>query len=605
MRSGGSRERRPIGPDRFRPAHMVLIPIDPPPAYLQRTPSTGGFGSSPSRHSSRPSLPPAHSGFSMASRIKTTSSVVPSARRTAGPRFSTEEFDTQLDAIEAQRREEFERVKMKRPESKGATTRVIGRGASVALLAAKKKLRDASAKSLPASHPQSTSFDGDTDDEGEALRLEPACAAALSLYWRTAKAADGARTAGDRGVTFVRKASYILLSVKLAKALRDDFRAKDAVAVAEEEWREYAGRGREAIGQKAFEEAILAVAEVHNGSTGAAECAEFLTELWGRVAHADDAGVCHWREDDEIGYWPRERASLVARRRRTSDLEDAELPTLTEDGGDVPWSPVDTRRSSRQWTPPGQPSLAPSSSLPDLSRRREDLGMPPLPDLTIESLDLARIEAEAEAEAAAEAAAAAAAAPPVVVEPPIGPGRRRQPQSPLPPLAPPSSPDPFNKASQVGRLLRAYWAGGLLSTSWAARIEHCRLNQGFLFIGVCDARGQCGWGLQPYSGLLYRISRSADGRLGFDTPPPAGCPDGNRSRVLVDANGAPADLRGRAQDAVIACSLERDEATGDDTLCFRVNGGPMLPALSGFPPGAALRQWALVVDPHDRVRVAA
>ena len=398
---------------------MVLIPIDPPPAYLQRTPSTGGFGSSPSRHSSRPSLPPAHSGFSMASRIKTTSSVVPSARRTAGPRFSTEEFDTQLDAIEAQRREEFERVKMKRPKSKGATTRVIGRGASVALLAAKKKLRDASAKSLPASHPQSTSFDGDTDDEGEALRLEPACAAALSLYWRTAKAADGARTAGDRGVTFVRKASYILLSVKLAKALRDDFRAKDAVAVAEEEWREYAGRGREAIGQKAFEEAILAVAEVHNGSTGAAECAEFLTELWGRVAHADDAGVCHWREDDEIGYWPRERASLVARRRRTSDLEDAELPTLTEDGGDVPWSPVDTRRSSRQWTPPGQPSLAPSSSLPDLSRRREDLGMPPLPDLTIESLDLARIEAEAEAEAAAEAAAAAAAAPPVVVEPPI------------------------------------------------------------------------------------------------------------------------------------------------------------------------------------------
>jgi len=152
------------------------------------------------------------------------------------------------------------------------------------------------------------------------------------------------------------------------------------------------------------------------------------------------------------------------------------------------------------------------------------------------------------------------------------------------------------------RRLRGYWIGGPLRTSWTVRVEHSRLNQGFLFIGVCDATGQTAWGLHPYSGLLYRLARDpTDGRVFVGLPPPPGYPDGNLNRVMVTNKGRPDSLNGRAQGAVIECRLDVDSVMGTGTLCFRINGSAPLRALADFPSGAKLREWALVCDPNDSV----
>ena len=45
---------------------------------------------------------------------------------------------------------------------------------------------------------------------------------------------------------------------------------------------------------------------------------------------------------------------------------------------------------------------------------------------------------------------------------------------------------------------------------------------------------------------------------------------------------------GNVNGGVLDVCLDHDAGT----LGFRLSGGPLQPALSGFPPGAALRPWA-------------
>ena len=152
--------------------------------------------------------------------------------------------------------------------------------------------------------------------------------------------------------------------------------------------------------------------------------------------------------------------------------------------------------------------------------------------------------------------------------------------------------------------LRGFFVGGLLRSSWSVRIEQSRLNEGYLFVGVCDAQGQFAWGLHPCSGLLYRLSRDAtSGQISFNVPPPKGYPDGDRAQVLVDRYGRPENLCGKAHGAIITCRLDEEPLTGAGVLAFSVNGGRTIKALHGFPAGAKLRRWALVVDPGDKVIV--
>ena len=154
------------------------------------------------------------------------------------------------------------------------------------------------------------------------------------------------------------------------------------------------------------------------------------------------------------------------------------------------------------------------------------------------------------------------------------------------------------------RQVRDFFVGGILhiDTSWTVRVEESRLNEGFFFIGVCDSTGECAWGLHPKSGLLYRLSRDLDtGQITFDAPPPAGYPDGCKSRVMINAKGKPTNLRGRARGALITCKMEADARTGRGILLYSINGGPVLTGLGGFPLKAKMRRWALICDPRDKI----
>ena len=68
-------------------------------------------------------------------------------------------------------------------------------------------------------------------------------------------------------------------------------------------------------------------------------------------------------------------------------------------------------------------------------------------------------------------------------------------------------------------------------------------------------------------------------------------------QVMKDAAGQLTNLYGSATGAVIEVIVDHDEGT----LGFRVNGGPELHALGGFPQGAALRPFVQCWRANDRV----
>jgi len=112
--------------------------------------------------------------------------------------------------------------------------------------------------------------------------------------------------------------------------------------------------------------------------------------------------------------------------------------------------------------------------------------------------------------------------------------------------------------------------------SWSCRIDHSEGNQGALLIGVCDVAGTILRVLAPCNGKLYHVEqatlkewwRHADGL-----------------RVLVDERGRPYNLQGKANGSVIECIVDMEAGA----LAFRVNGGPVLPAVLGLPKGERLR----------------
>ena len=140
------------------------------------------------------------------------------------------------------------------------------------------------------------------------------------------------------------------------------------------------------------------------------------------------------------------------------------------------------------------------------------------------------------------------------------------------------------------------WAHGPLlpvtgKSSWAIKLE-----QGHALIGVCDAAGLNTWSLKLDHGCLYRCQRDANGRpvLPYFPSPPDGWPDGDRTQVMKDEAGNPTSLAGRATGAVIEVLIDHDNGV----LNYRVNGGPVLEALKGFPKGAAgqLRPWVQLLE---------
>ena len=157
------------------------------------------------------------------------------------------------------------------------------------------------------------------------------------------------------------------------------------------------------------------------------------------------------------------------------------------------------------------------------------------------------------------------------------------------------------------------WASGpLLPTvgrsTWTVRLEESAGNDGNFSIGVCDAARRNAWALHLFTGQLYRYKRDQNGRdtlpISEETgiwkraPPSDGFPDGDMKQVIVDADGKPYGLLGRAKGATIEVCLDHDAGA----LSFGINGGPLQHALKGFPAGAPLRPFSRLLYPYERLR---
>jgi hypothetical protein len=149
--------------------------------------------------------------------------------------------------------------------------------------------------------------------------------------------------------------------------------------------------------------------------------------------------------------------------------------------------------------------------------------------------------------------------------------------------------------------------GSLLPTtgnsSWRVRVDTCFEDAGGqgLTIGVCDVQARCCWGLDVETGKLQRVSRNNDGRAyrmaHKGTPPPTGFPKGSGRRIMKAEAGQPACLKDNANGAVVEVIFDHDEGE----LAYRVNGGPSLPALQGFPRGGQLRSCVMMLYHGDRM----
>ena len=134
------------------------------------------------------------------------------------------------------------------------------------------------------------------------------------------------------------------------------------------------------------------------------------------------------------------------------------------------------------------------------------------------------------------------------------------------------------------------------TSSFSVRVDESEAGYGYVHVGVRNAAGN-EWALDLGSGLLQRRTVDDNGQpLAWNTPPPDGWPDGNFSQVTSRRQGT--RLRDCANCAVITVLFDHEEGT----LSFRINDGPPLPALSGFPRGASMRAcvW-LWGDVGDRV----
>eukprot|EP00326_Haptolina_ericina_P041064 CAMPEP_0181247090 /NCGR_PEP_ID=MMETSP1096-20121128/44402_1 /TAXON_ID=156174 ORGANISM="Chrysochromulina ericina, Strain CCMP281" /NCGR_SAMPLE_ID=MMETSP1096 /ASSEMBLY_ACC=CAM_ASM_000453 /LENGTH=124 /DNA_ID=CAMNT_0023344071 /DNA_START=237 /DNA_END=611 /DNA_ORIENTATION=- len=115
-------------------------------------------------------------------------------------------------------------------------------------------------------------------------------------------------------------------------------------------------------------------------------------------------------------------------------------------------------------------------------------------------------------------------------------------------------------------------------------------------LGVCDGAAEFSWALMLHSGKLNDTCRP----MGRRTPPEGFPKLAGSEHVIIDPSGEMKDLDGRAVGAVIEVIVDADEGS----LSFRINYGPALPALQGFPRGALLRPYArLFYREGDRVTV--
>lgn len=155
-------------------------------------------------------------------------------------------------------------------------------------------------------------------------------------------------------------------------------------------------------------------------------------------------------------------------------------------------------------------------------------------------------------------------------------------------------------------------------SSWRVRVE-ATMQQGAVYVGVCNSSGTHAWGLALAHGHMRRWSRDpASGRV-RGAPPPPGYPDGHRTHVLYDHLGVAYGFKGTCTVGLtLECLLDADAGA----LSFRVVAtgepahrhcellsplpsqcGPMHLGVQGFPAGEPLRPWVRTMDPPETVSI--
>lgn len=125
---------------------------------------------------------------------------------------------------------------------------------------------------------------------------------------------------------------------------------------------------------------------------------------------------------------------------------------------------------------------------------------------------------------------------------------------------------------------------------WRVRVDMTYMQGGNFFAGVTDASARWAWGLFPARGHMRRWHRDAARRV-CGAPAPPGYPKGHLTHVLYDDDGAKTDLAGRT---TVGCTIDVIYDADEGTLAYRVAGGKILKALSGFPKNVAMRPWVRV-----------
>ena len=188
-----------------------------------------------------------------------------------------------------------------------------------------------------------------------ALRDHPLVLDALGLWWETMARHLGAHPDECE----VPEREYVRFSLRLYKAMINDWDEAEAAASARDDW-EHDAQGRAAMGRTTFEGGLFELADVWAHDIDATEYAALLHQLFGCVS-TGPAALATWREVDEIEYmgeWEHDPTRSHAPPAAFAPAPSAALAATSPE-------PFDGALPSDAWpVSPRTPAAAPRSEAP-------------------------------------------------------------------------------------------------------------------------------------------------------------------------------------------------------------------------------------------------
>ena len=134
------------------------------------------------------------------------------------------------------------------------------------------------------------------------LRRDPEIVRVLEVWWFCALSNQNAHTAVGKAANLLSKGQYVLLSLKLYRAMVEEWNEVDALAVAEEEWAKDAVD--DCMGKEVFMDGIFEFADMYTLGVDSVEYVNFLWKLFWCIARGAPPNGCVWKDDSEIVYHP-------------------------------------------------------------------------------------------------------------------------------------------------------------------------------------------------------------------------------------------------------------------------------------------------------------